>query len=56
MEREFVFTNEFLKRWETIGFQEEDLRELEIYLCNNHLSGSVITGTGGAEENTLFFS
>lgn len=50
LEREFVFTDEFLKRWETIGLQEEDLRELEIYLCNNPLSGSVITGTGGVRK------
>jgi hypothetical protein len=50
LEREFVFTHEFIKRWETIGLIEEDLRELEIYLCNNPISGSVIVGTGGVRK------
>ena len=50
MEREFIFTNEFLKRWQTIGLSEEDLRELEIYLCRNPLSGDVIVGTGGVRK------
>ena len=50
MEREFVFTNEFLKRWQVIGLIEEDLRELEIFLCNNPLSGNIIVGTGGVRK------
>ncbi|MDQ2087255.1 type II toxin-antitoxin system RelE/ParE family toxin [Herbivorax sp. ANBcel31] len=50
MEREFVFTNEFLKRWQAIGLSEEDLRELEIFLCSNPMSGDVIVGTGGVRK------
>lgn len=50
LEREFVFTHEFLKRWEAIGLTEEDLRELEIFLCHNPTAGDVIVGTGGVRK------
>ena len=50
MEREFVYTNEFSKRWQVIGLTEEDLRELEIFLCSNPLSGDIIVGTGGVRK------
>ncbi|RCX21105.1 RelE toxin of RelEB toxin-antitoxin system [Anaerobacterium chartisolvens] len=50
MEREFVFTNEFLKRWQVIGLTEEHLRELETFLCKNPLSGDIIVGTGGVRK------
>ena len=50
LEKEFVFTNEFLKRWQVIGLSEEDLRELEIFLCSNPLSGDIIVGTGGVRK------
>ena len=50
MEREFIQTNVFLKRWEEIGLTEDDLQELEIHLCENPLSGDLIAGTGGVRK------
>jgi len=50
LEREFVFTNEFLKRWQVIGLTEEELRELEIFLCRNPIAGDIIVGTAGVRK------
>ena len=50
LEREFIFTYEFLKRWEAIGLTQEDLRELEVFLCREPTVGNVIVGTGGVRK------
>lgn len=41
---------EFEKCWRQCGLDDEDLRELEVYLCLNPESGEVIPGTGGLRK------
>lgn len=41
---------EFQKCWQQLDLDDDDLRELEIYLCLNPTSGSVISGTGGLRK------
>ena len=50
MTREFIILPEFQKCWQQSGLDDEDLRELEIYLCLNPTSGDVIPGTGGLRK------
>ena len=50
MTREFIILPEFQKCWQQSGLDDEDLRELEIYLCLNPSSGDVIPGTGGLRK------
>ncbi|TEB10612.1 hypothetical protein [Pelotomaculum propionicicum] len=49
MTREFVVLPEFEKCWRQCGLDDEDLRELEVYLCLNPESGEVIPGTGAVQ-------
>jgi len=48
--REFIILPEFQKCWQQSGLDDEDLRELEIYLCLNPTSGDTIPGTGGLRK------
>ena len=50
MKREFIELPEFLKRWYEIGLSDDDLIDLEIYLCKNPQIGSLIQGTGGLRK------
>ncbi len=50
MTREFVYTRPFLLSWEKMGLDDKDLKQLEIILLRNPLSGDVIQGTGGARK------
>lgn len=46
MIKTFIQTNEFSKNWEELGFDDDDLRKLELELLRNPQKGSVIRGTG----------
>ena len=35
MTREFIITKEFDNKWKELGLNDNDLMELEIYLCKN---------------------
>ena len=48
MTREFIRTSYFDKYWHAMKLNDDDLRELEIFLMENSGSGDVIQGTGGA--------
>jgi hypothetical protein len=50
MTREFIILPEFQRCWQQSGLDEEDLRELEIYLCLNPSGGDVVPGTGGLRK------
>jgi hypothetical protein len=50
MTREFIILPEFQKCWQQSGLGDDDLRELEIYLCLNPSNGDVIPGTGGLRK------
>jgi hypothetical protein len=50
MTREFIHLKEFEKNWIGLGFTEDDLRDLELFLCQYPDSGSIIPGTGGLRK------
>lgn len=50
MTREFIILPEFEKCWGNTGLTEEDLRELQNYLCSYPESGDVAPGTGGLRK------
>ncbi|MBR1404802.1 MAG: type II toxin-antitoxin system RelE/ParE family toxin [Treponema sp.] len=50
MTREFVYTAIFRKCWNSMGLNDESLRELENHLLKNPSPGAVVQGTGGARK------
>ena len=46
MTKTFIQTDEFLRKWEELGLDDDDLRKLELELLKNPQSGSVVRGTG----------
>jgi hypothetical protein len=50
MKGEFIELPEFLKRWYEIGLTDDDLIQLELYLCKNPEAGDLIQGTGGLRK------
>ena len=50
MTREFIITKEFDRAWKEQGLSDDDLRELEIYLCKNLDCGDTLEGTGGVKK------
>ncbi|MEQ8223030.1 MAG: type II toxin-antitoxin system RelE/ParE family toxin [Candidatus Eremiobacterota bacterium] len=50
MTREFIELPEFLNRWYKNGLNDNDLCELEIYLCKYPDKGVLIKDTGGLRK------
>ena len=50
MTREFIITKEFDRTWKELGLNDDDLGELEIYLCKNTDCGDTLEGTGGVKK------
>ena len=50
MEREFVQTFEFEKRWKALRLDDDVLSVLERTLCANPKAGDVMQGTGGVRK------
>lgn len=50
MKREFIETPSFTKRWYALGFDEDDLAELQHYLIKNPDAGDKMVGTGGLKK------
>jgi len=48
--REFIRMLEFEKCWKNIGLTEDDIAELENFLCINPQSGDIMEGTGGLRK------
>lgn len=48
--RTFIQTREFSRQWEDLGFDDEDLRQLEIMIMQNPEAGVVMQGTGGLRK------
>ena len=46
MTRTFIQTKEFSKNWDRLGFNDDDLRRLELELLKNPKTGKIIPGTG----------
>ncbi|HPZ07185.1 MAG TPA: type II toxin-antitoxin system RelE/ParE family toxin [Candidatus Eremiobacteraeota bacterium] len=50
MTREFIGLPEFLNRWYKAGLNDNDLCELELYLCKYPEKGVLIKGTDGLRK------
>jgi len=50
MEREFILLPEFEKACKRLEITENDIREIENYICINPNSGDIIPGTGGIRK------
>jgi hypothetical protein len=50
MEREFVETEEFRKRWKALGLDDDHLGALQKDLCGDPDAGDMIQGTGGVRK------
>jgi len=55
MEREFVQLPEFNKQWTQLGFNDDDLLELEENIKKNPALGKIISGTGGVRKMRFAF-
>ena len=50
MTKEFIITKEFDRTWKELGLNDDDLGELEIFLCKNSDCGDTLEGTGGVKK------
>ena len=50
MTRTFIQTMEFSRNWDRLGFQDSDLRRLELELLFNPTAFPVLRGTGGLRK------
>ena len=50
MTREFVQLSQFTRQWKGLGCDDDDLRELEEFLCLRPDHGDVVIGTGGLRK------
>jgi hypothetical protein len=55
MKRTFIQTKEFSKRWDELGFTDQDLRRLEMELLDDPEIGKVIQGTGKLRKMRFAF-
>ena len=55
MRREFIETPSFTKRWFALGFNDDDLAELQQFLIKNPEAGDVMIGTGGLKKIRFAF-
>ena len=56
MKREFIETPSFKKRWYALGFDDDDLAELQQYLIKNPDAGDTMVGTGGLKKIRYAFN
>lgn len=50
MEREFIYLNNFTKKWNDCELTDNELQELETHLLKNPDSGDTMKGTGGLRK------
>ena len=55
MTKTFIQTNEFSKNWEELGFDDEDLRKLELEIMKNPQIGPIVRGTGKLRKMRFSF-
>lgn len=55
MKREFIETPSFTKKWFALGFNDEDLAELQQFLIKNPDAGDMMPGTGGLKKLRFAF-
>ncbi|MDR2648854.1 MAG: addiction module toxin RelE [Clostridiales bacterium] len=54
MTYEFIYMPIFERKWESLGYTDEDLRQVELYLLANPVAGDIIQGTGGLRKIRWF--
>ena len=55
MIRKFVEVPSFTKRWSDLGFDDDDLMELQKMLLKNPEAGDIMQGTGGLRKVRVAF-
>ena len=55
MTRIFIQTKEFSSNWDRLGFQDDDLRRLELDIMSNPNKYPVMQGTGGLRKARFAF-
>ena len=55
MTRTFIQTKEFSRRWDDLGFNDDDLRILELDIMENPKKYPVIKGTGRLRKGRVAF-
>jgi len=50
MDRMFIHTKVFDRKWEELGCDDDDLAELQRVICENPQGNPVISGTGGIRK------
>lgn len=55
MTRVFIQTKEFSSNWDRLGFQDDDLRRLELDIMSDPSKYPVIQGTGGLRKARFAF-
>ena len=50
MKRGFIETPSFTKKWYALGFNDDDLAELQQFLITNPEAGTLMVGTGGLRK------
>ena len=50
MTRTFIQTHEFTRNWDNLGFDDEDLRLLELEILKNPNKFPIMQGTGGLRK------
>ena len=48
--REFIISKEFDRVWKELVLDDDDLNELELFLCKNPNAGVLMQGTGGIRK------
>ena len=56
MTRTFIQTNEFSKNWDNLGFDDEDLRLLELSILEDPEKYPIMKGTGGLRKARISLS
>lgn len=56
MNRIFIETPSFTKKWISLGLDDDDLAELQDMLMNNPEAGDIMQGTGGVRKIRIAFS
>lgn len=55
MKRTFVQTHEFSRHWDSLGFEDEELRNLEMQIMENPKRWPVVRGTGKLRKMRFAF-
>lgn len=50
MTRTFIQTQEFSRRWDELGLDDDDLRRIELDIMNNPEKYPIMKGTGGLRK------